>query len=77
MGGCHHIPTPARAHQRVLFSRANLGSNFLGPDPLDNRPQSIGLFVNISLKSVILEKGGHGRSAARQVTGNSNAWPAL
>lgn len=55
VGGCHHVPTPARAHQKVLFSRANLGSNFLGP--LDNRPQSIGLSVNISLKSVTLEKG--------------------
>lgn len=61
MGGCHYVPTPARAHQRVLFSRANLGSNFLGPDPLDNRLQSIGLFVNISLKSVTLEKGGGGQ----------------
>lgn len=61
VGCCHHVPTPARAHQRVLFSRANLGSSFLGPDPLDNRPRSISLFVNISLESVILEKGGGGQ----------------
>ena len=65
VGGCHHVLTPARAHQRVLFSRANLGSNFLGPDPLDNRPRSIGLFVNISLKSVILEKGGGGQKRCK------------
>lgn len=58
MGGCHYVPTLPEPYQRVLFSRANLGSNFLGPDPLDNRLQSIGLFVNISLKSVTLEKGG-------------------
>lgn len=65
VGGCHHVPTPARAHQKVLFSRANLGSNFLGPDPLDNRPQSIGLFVNLSLKSVTLEKGAGGQKRCK------------